>query len=156
VGNASALDSALLVVMWGALFGALQGVAICEAEELRLDAYMSYLRPVLAQVNGRVVDTVKRIEDRRFAGDEATLTTVDVHYVALRALLELCKERGIRHAVPDAFDQLLQAAIKAGHAHDDFAVVLVGFDGRQSAARGSYPSTAGNNQESRYVNTGSI
>jgi hypothetical protein len=38
------------------------------AEELRLDAYMSYLRPVLAQVNGRVVDTVKRIEDRRFAG----------------------------------------------------------------------------------------
>jgi hypothetical protein len=68
VGNASALDSALLVVMWGALFGALQGVAICEAEELRLDAYMSYLRPVLAQVNGRMVDTVKRIEDRRFAG----------------------------------------------------------------------------------------
>jgi cation diffusion facilitator CzcD-associated flavoprotein CzcO len=34
--------------------------------------------------------------------------------------------------------------------------VLVGFDGRQSAARGSYPSTACNNQESRYVNTGSI
>jgi NADPH-dependent reductive aminase-like protein/6-phosphogluconate dehydrogenase-like protein len=56
VGNATALDSALLVVMWGALFGALQGVAICEAEELRLDAYMSYLRPVLAQVNGWVVD----------------------------------------------------------------------------------------------------
>jgi 3-hydroxyisobutyrate dehydrogenase-like beta-hydroxyacid dehydrogenase len=66
---------------------------------------------------------VKRIEDRRFAGDEATLATVDVHYVALRALLELCKERGIRHAVPDVFDQLFQAAIKAGHAHDDFAVL---------------------------------
>jgi hypothetical protein len=25
--------------------------------------------------------------------------------------------------VPDAFDQLFQAAIKAGHAHDDFAVL---------------------------------
>jgi 3-hydroxyisobutyrate dehydrogenase-like beta-hydroxyacid dehydrogenase len=123
VGDASALDSALLVVMWGAMFGALQGVAICEVEELRLDAYMSYLRPLLAQVNGWVIDAVKRIEDRRFAGDEATLATIDVHYVALRAFLELCKERGIHHAVPDAFDQLFQAAIKAGHAEDDFAVL---------------------------------
>jgi 3-hydroxyisobutyrate dehydrogenase-like beta-hydroxyacid dehydrogenase len=35
VGHASALDTALLVVMWGAMFGMLQGVAICEAEELR-------------------------------------------------------------------------------------------------------------------------
>jgi 3-hydroxyisobutyrate dehydrogenase-like beta-hydroxyacid dehydrogenase len=123
VGHASALDSALLAVMWGALFGVLQGVAICESEELRLDAYMSYLRAGLTQVNGWVIETVKRIEDSRFASDEATLATVDVHYVALRALLDLCKERGIHHAVPDAFDQLFQAAIKAGHAHDDFAVL---------------------------------
>jgi hypothetical protein len=122
VGNASALDSALLVVMWGALFGALQGVAICEAEELRLDAYMSYLRPVLAQVNGRVVDTVKRIEDRRFAGRRGDARDRRCTLRGASSLLELCKERGIRHAVPDAFDQLLQAAIKAGHAHDDFAV----------------------------------
>jgi hypothetical protein len=47
VGHASALDSALLVVMWGALFGAVQGVAISEAEQLRLDAYSNYLKPIL-------------------------------------------------------------------------------------------------------------
>jgi len=123
VGHASALDSALLVVMWGSLFGALQGVAICEAEGLGLDAYMSYLKPVLPQVNGWVMDTVKRIEDGRLAGDEATLATLDSHYGALRHLLELCKERGIPHAVPDAFEQAFQAAIKAGHAQDDFAVL---------------------------------
>ena len=123
VGHASALDSALLVVMWGALFGAVQGVAICQAEQLRLDAYMIYLKPVLPQVNGWIIDTVKRIEEGRLAGDEATLATVDSHYGALRHLLELCKEHGLNRAVPDAFDQIFQAAIKAGHGQDDFAVL---------------------------------
>ena len=98
VGHASALDSALLIVMWGALFGALQGVAICKAENLRLDAYLGYLRPVLPQVDGWVMDVVKRIEEGRLAGDEATLATLDSHYGAFRHLLELCKERGIGHA----------------------------------------------------------
>jgi 3-hydroxyisobutyrate dehydrogenase-like beta-hydroxyacid dehydrogenase len=123
VGHASALDSALLVVMWGALFGAVQGVAICEAEQLRLDAYLNYLKPLLPQVNGWILDTVKRIEEGRLAADDATLATVDSHYGALRHLLELCRERGIHRAVPDAFDQLFQAAINAGHAQDDFAVL---------------------------------
>ena len=123
VGHASALDSALLVVMWGALFGAVQGVAICEAEQLRLDAYLNYLKPLLPQVNGWVTDTVQRITDGRLASDEATLATVDSHYGALRHLLELCKERGIKRAVPEAFDELFQAAIKAGHGQDDFAVL---------------------------------
>jgi 3-hydroxyisobutyrate dehydrogenase-like beta-hydroxyacid dehydrogenase len=123
VGHASALDSALLVVMWGALFGAVQGVAICQAEQLRLDAYLSYLEPILPQVNGWILDTVKRIEEGRVAGDEETLATVDSHYGALQHLLELCKEHGLNGAVPDAFDKLFQAAIEAGHAKDDFAVL---------------------------------
>jgi 3-hydroxyisobutyrate dehydrogenase-like beta-hydroxyacid dehydrogenase len=123
VGHASALDSALLVVMWGALFGAVQGAAICQAEQLRLDAYLNYLEPILPQVNGWVRDTVQRIADGRLASDEATLASIDVHHVALRALLELCGERGIQQAVPNAFDQLFQVAIKAGHAQDDFAVL---------------------------------
>ena len=123
VGHASALDSALLAVMWGALFGVLQGVAVCEAEKLRLDAYTSYLKPVLPLVDDWVIETVKRIEDRRFAGDDATLATVDSHYGALRHLLELCKQHGIHRAVADGFDQLFRAAIKAGHGQDDFAVL---------------------------------
>jgi 3-hydroxyisobutyrate dehydrogenase-like beta-hydroxyacid dehydrogenase len=123
VGHASALDSALLVVMWGALFGAVQGAAVCQAEQLPLQSYLGYLKPILPQVDGWVTDTVQRIADGRLASDEATLASVDVHYVALRALLDLCRERGIHRAVPDAFDQLFQAAINAGHAKDDFAVL---------------------------------
>jgi 3-hydroxyisobutyrate dehydrogenase-like beta-hydroxyacid dehydrogenase len=74
-------------------------------------------------VNGWIIDTVKRIEEGRFAGDEATLATVDSHYGALRNLIELCKEHGINRAVPDAFDQIFQAAIKAGQGQDDFAAL---------------------------------
>ncbi|NPC78868.1 NAD(P)-dependent oxidoreductase, partial [Pyxidicoccus fallax] len=44
VGHASALDSALLVYMWGALFGALQGAAICEAEGVSLEALTGYVK----------------------------------------------------------------------------------------------------------------
>lgn len=123
VGHASALDSALLAVMWGALFGAVQGAVVCQAEQLPLDAYLTYLKPVLPQVNGWIMDTVKRIEDGRLAGDEATLATVESHHGALRHLLELCKEHGLNRAVPNAFDQLFQVAVKAGHAQDDFAVL---------------------------------
>jgi hypothetical protein len=54
VGHASALDSALLVVMWGACFGALQGAAICTAEELRLDSYRGCLERLLPQVQEQV------------------------------------------------------------------------------------------------------
>jgi 3-hydroxyisobutyrate dehydrogenase-like beta-hydroxyacid dehydrogenase len=123
VGHASALDSALLIVMWGALFGGLHGAAICQAERLSLDAYLGYLKPLLPQVDGWVTETVQRIADDRLASDEATLASVDVHYVALRALLDLCKDRRIHRAVPGAFGQLFQAAVDGGHAQDDFAIL---------------------------------
>jgi 3-hydroxyisobutyrate dehydrogenase-like beta-hydroxyacid dehydrogenase len=141
VGHASALDSALLIVMWGALFGAIHGAAICQAEQLPLDAYLGYLKPLLPQVDEWVTDTVQRIADDRLASDEATLASVDVHYVALRALLELCKDRGIYRAVPDAFGQLFQRAVNAGHAQDDFAI-LSKFMREQSSESSGERSTA--------------
>jgi 3-hydroxyisobutyrate dehydrogenase-like beta-hydroxyacid dehydrogenase len=66
---------------------------------------------------------VQRIANGRLASDEATLASSDVHYVALRALLDLCRDSGINLAVPDALDQLFQAAVDAGDARDDFAIL---------------------------------
>jgi 3-hydroxyisobutyrate dehydrogenase-like beta-hydroxyacid dehydrogenase len=68
-------------------------------------------------------ERAQRLRGRSSSSDAATLATVDSHYGALRHLLELCKEHGLNRAVPDAFDQLFQAAIKAGHSQDDFAVL---------------------------------
>ena len=39
------------------------------------------------------------------------------------ALLDLCRDRSSNPAVPDAFGQLLQAAVNAGDAEDDFAIL---------------------------------
>jgi 3-hydroxyisobutyrate dehydrogenase-like beta-hydroxyacid dehydrogenase len=123
VGHASALDSALLVFMWGELFGMLQGVAVCEAEKVPLEAFMNYVKATKPVVDGATTDFVTRFQQRRFAADETTLATIEIHAGALRHLLELCKERGIHRAVPEAFDQLFQAAIQAGAGQDDFAAL---------------------------------
>ncbi|MCP3140397.1 NAD(P)-dependent oxidoreductase [Pyxidicoccus xibeiensis] len=122
VGHASALDSSLLVVMWGAMFGALQATAICEAEGIPLGAFREYLKPVMPVVDGAVDDTVTRIQQRQFSG-ETSLATLEAHHVAFEHLLELTREHGIHSAVPDAFEQLFQAAIRAGQGREDFAVL---------------------------------
>jgi 3-hydroxyisobutyrate dehydrogenase-like beta-hydroxyacid dehydrogenase len=123
VGHASALDNALLVFLWGTMFGVLQGASICEAEKFPLEAFMSSIKGFMPVVEGAGVDLVKRIQDRRFAGDETTQATVSTCHASIRYLLELCKQHGIRHAVLDGFDQIFRTAIKAGHAQDDFAVL---------------------------------
>jgi hypothetical protein len=69
------------------------------------------------------VDVVRRIEEGRLAGDETTLATLDSHYGGFRHLLELCREHGIPHGVPDAWNEIFQAALAAGHGQDDFAVL---------------------------------
>ena len=122
IGHASALDSALLVVMWGALFGAIYGVAVCDAEGLRIDAYEQYLEPILPQLNGWMLNSVSRVGEGRLAGDETTLATLDAHYGAFRCLLELCEERGLNRVVPNAFDQLFKAALDALAKHEDDGV----------------------------------
>jgi 3-hydroxyisobutyrate dehydrogenase-like beta-hydroxyacid dehydrogenase len=122
-GLAAALDSALLMVMWGALFGTLQGVAICKAEELNLSAYASYLAPFLQAMNGWSMDVVKRIDEGRLSGDAETVATVNTHYGAFRCLMELCKDRHIHRGLPEAMEPIFRAALHAGYAHDDFAIL---------------------------------
>lgn len=122
-GHAAALDSALLMVMWGALFGTLQGVAVCRAEGLPLRDYASYLPAFLQAINGWSLDVVERVDEGRLAGDAETVATVEVHHGAFRHLLELCQDRRIHRALPEAMAPLFQAALQAGHGQDDFAVL---------------------------------
>lgn len=122
-GHASALDAALLVQMWGALFGALHGIAVCQAEAIPLGAYEAQMPAFKPVVDLAVADLVGRVRQGRLAGDEATLASVGAHHAAFRQLLELYRERGLDRTVPDAFDRVFRAAIAAGHEPDDFAVL---------------------------------
>lgn len=122
-GHASVLDSALLVSMWGEMFGVLQAAAVCEAEGFALTALMEHVKALRPVVDGANADFMARIGQGRFAGDETTLASVAAHHGALHHLLELCEAHAIDRSVPAAFAGLLERAIAAGHAQDDFAVL---------------------------------
>lgn len=122
-GHAAALDLAILVQMYGALFGSLAGVAICQAEELSLDSYAGYLQAFAPIVQGGVTDLVLRTRDTRFADDGSVPASLEIHHGAIQQWLALCAERSLASAIPRAFDELFVAARAAGHDKDDLAVL---------------------------------
>jgi 3-hydroxyisobutyrate dehydrogenase-like beta-hydroxyacid dehydrogenase len=123
VGHASALDSALLMGMWGELFGVLQGAAICAAEQVPVSRYARLFAAIHPVVESGVADMLQRIEAQKFAADEHTLSALDAHDGAFQHVRALCAEHGLNRAVPEAFEQLFAAARAAGHAQDDFSVL---------------------------------
>ncbi|MBA3447123.1 MAG: NAD(P)-dependent oxidoreductase [Pseudaminobacter sp.] len=120
-GQASALDTALLTQMWGGLLGALQGMAVAEAEGLDLETFRSHLSAFKPVVDAALFDLVDRTNARRFAGDDATLASLGAHYSAFRHLLEACEERGLNAAMPRAMDTIFRQALSLGDTQDDFA-----------------------------------
>jgi 3-hydroxyisobutyrate dehydrogenase-like beta-hydroxyacid dehydrogenase len=123
VGHAAALDMAMLSLFWGAMFGALQGAAIARAEGLSLDAYATAVSGMVPVLEGSTTRMVRRIHERRFGADDTTRATVSMHHLGVQHLLELCNEHRLQPAVPEAFATLLQAAVDAGHAGEEIAVV---------------------------------
>ncbi|WP_292311134.1 hypothetical protein [Mesorhizobium sp.] len=59
-GRANAVDSALLAVMWGALFGTLHAIAVCQAEEIDLGELARQWTALAPVVDGLVADLINR------------------------------------------------------------------------------------------------
>ncbi|MGX9576360.1 NAD(P)-dependent oxidoreductase [Mesorhizobium sp. f-mel] len=122
-GRANALDSALLALMWGALFGTLHAIAVCQAEEIDLGELGRQWTAIAPVIDGLVADLIKRTDAGRFASDDETLSSISPHYGAFQHLLELMEARKIDRSVVDGYDAIFQRAIAAGHLHDDFAAL---------------------------------
>ena len=122
-GRANALDSALLALMWGALFGTLHAIAVCQSEEIELDELARQRSATAPVVDGLVADLIKRTTAGRFASDNETLSSISAHHGSMRHLLELMRSRGIDRSVVDGYDAIVKRAIAAGHLHDDFAAL---------------------------------
>ena len=112
LGRANALDSALLALMWGALFGALHSIAVSKAEKIELGELAKQWTATAPVIEGLVTDLIKRTEAERFA-----------HYSAFQHLVELMDVSKIDRTVVDGYDGIFQQAIAAGHLHDDFAAL---------------------------------
>lgn len=123
LGLANALDSALLALMWGALFGTLQSIAVCRAENIGLGELARQWTATAPVVEGLVADLIKRTAAGRLAADNETLSSISPHYSAFRHLVELMEVRKIDRTVVDGYDAIFRRAIAAGHLHDDFAAL---------------------------------
>lgn len=122
-GHASALDIALLTAMWGALFGVLQGLAVCRAEGLGLDVFAGHLggfRPVIDLASD---DLLARVGSGRDLADDQTLAGLSAHFGAFQHLREVTALHGLNRALPDAMAAIFERAVRAGHAEEDFAIM---------------------------------
>ncbi len=129
LGLANALDSALLALMWGALFGTLHAIAVSKAEGIDLGELARQWTATAPVVEALVADLIKRTQAERFKADGETLSSISPHYSAFRHLVELMEARNIDRAVVDGYDDIFRRAIAAGHLQDDFAA-LAQFMGR--------------------------
>jgi hypothetical protein len=123
LGHANALDSALLALMWGALFGTLHAIAVSRAERIDLGELGRQWTATAPVVEGLVADLIKRTRAERFKADGETLSSISPHYSAFRHLVELMEARDIDRVVVDGYDDVFRRAIAAGHLQDDFAVL---------------------------------
>ena len=133
-GQASALDTALLTQMWGGLFGALQGMAVAEAENLSMETFQSQLSAFKPVVDAALFDLIDRTKASRFAGDERTLASLGAHYSAFQHLLEACEERGLNDALAGAMDTIFRQALSVGGPERDFSSLAPLFRNNRSAA----------------------
>ncbi len=122
-GRANALDSAMLALMWGALFGTLHAIAVCQAEDIDLDQLARQWAATAPVVDGLVTDLIKRTNAGLFASDDETLSSISPHYSSLQHLLELMEARNIDLSVVKGYDAIFRRAIAAGREHDDFAAL---------------------------------
>ncbi|AKU97888.1 dehydrogenase, putative [Labilithrix luteola] len=126
IGHANVLDNAILVVLWGSVYGVLQGAAICEAERFSLDAFGSALEGAWPVVAPLLLSSIDRIGKRRWAADATTQSTLAPGYASVRHLLAMSKEYGIDAALPEALHRVFQRAVDAGHRDDDIAAAYQG------------------------------
>ncbi|RJT27529.1 NAD(P)-dependent oxidoreductase [Mesorhizobium waimense] len=122
-GRANALDSALLALMWGALFGTLHAIAVCQSEEIELDELARQWSATAPVVDGLVADLIKRTSAGRFVSDNETLSSISIHQGSMQHLMELMRSRKIDGSVIDGYDAIIKRATAAGHLHDDFAAL---------------------------------
>lgn len=124
IGHANALDAAILIVLWGFLFGAWQAAAICEAERFPLDVLASTLAATMPVLDGALQDSVQRIAGRRFAADASTMASVETCYASARLIHEISKEHGLHLGLTNALETIFARAHAAGRGADDLASVF--------------------------------
>ena len=118
IGQASALDVALIMFTLGTMFGFVQGYIVCEAEGLSAEGFLQSIRGLMPVVDGILADIHERVQKKVYSGTQASLESWSV---GPKELVGWCKGRGVDHSIADAYIGLFDKAIKAGEGQADFA-----------------------------------
>jgi hypothetical protein len=97
-----------LTVLWGTMFGTWHAAALCEAEGFPLATLGSSLGAVMPVLADSVRDSVARIAERRFAGDEQTMATVATCHASVRLVHQISREHQLHLGLPEALERVFQ------------------------------------------------
>jgi len=124
IATAAALDASLIgSYSFGAALAFLYGAAICDAEGVPLDTYLSMVVDLINP--GFVVPTVQTcvemIRKGSYAGADATL---DVWAAGVRKMVQITRDNGVDSAYIEGLLGYLERAIAMGHGRDEFPAVF--------------------------------
>lgn len=121
VGNAAALDFAILSFWFGGLIGFLHGVRICEAEGLPIAEYAAMTRAVAPLAGESNEKSAERIVTEKFDDSEASVKTCAA---ALKMIARHAKEAGINSEFPEYAYRFFSRGVDAGFAEEDAAALI--------------------------------
>ncbi|MCP3717365.1 NAD(P)-dependent oxidoreductase [Paraburkholderia sp. CNPSo 3281] len=121
-GNAAILDGAVVgSFSLGATLGFLYGAAVCDAEGISLDTYLSLASARLPFVEATLQTCVQMIKKGNYSGSQATL---DTWAAGIGQLVEYSHERGTDSRYPQEVLARLQQAVAMGHGQHELAAVF--------------------------------
>ena len=124
ISTACVLDSSLLSFYYGAILAFLQGAALCEAEDVSLDGYLSSALSILPVFADTMKVGVEMIHKGNYAGAEATL---DIHAAAFAHIRAFTHETGVDRALADCLSGYFTRAVAAGHGQAELPAVFESF-----------------------------
>lgn len=121
VGNASALDLALLSYWFGGVLGFLHGARTCESEGFPADSFgatVGALAPVVGEQNKKMGEDI-RVEKYDNPESSIRICAAGMELIARHA-----REAGINSEFPDFACGIFKKAVAAGHGDEGVAAVI--------------------------------
>jgi 3-hydroxyisobutyrate dehydrogenase-like beta-hydroxyacid dehydrogenase len=121
-GNASVLDGAVVgSFSLAATLGFLYGAAVCDAEDISLDTYLSLVLARLPFVADTLQTCTQMIKKGDYSGSQATL---DSWAAGIGQLVEYSRESGVDSSYPREALARLQQAVAMGHGQHELAAAF--------------------------------
>lgn len=124
IGRANTLDAATLSILYGSLLAFMQGVALCESEDIPIEEFGPTAERSLASAGRLASWAAGMIAARAYPVGVATL---DIHAAAIERSARFAREATLDSTYADAVAAMLRRASDTGHAHEDLPATYEAF-----------------------------